>query len=656
MRAGGALVVTLLALLCAPARAHAQVDTAQRVDSLSARRDSLMRADSLRRETALRDSLRADSLAAEAIRRRAERLADTIKAPLARYPVPPNLEVMRPLRWTRDEILQTGAVSLGELLDDVPGLTTYRTSWLPSPHQAAYLGDFRRMRVFLDGVELDALDPRANGVVDLSDVSIIALDEVVVERAAGEVRVWLTSWSQRSVTAYTRTDIYTGDLNTNAFRGMFGRRFLNGALLQFTIEQGENTRARRAAGFGQTASGISGDGSMRRLTARAGWTHRGFSADAYLQSSSRSRDSTGADPAVWALPAFSGGRRDGWLRLAYGDQARGWHAQATVTSMRTSLDPPDSTRATSPTTPDSTAPPRPDSSGRGVQRLLQAGYAWDRPGFTARATAFVRSRSIQDTGSFSPGVQLSADRGWARGLLHIERLGRDSSLRLDGTLRVAVRPWFVTSAAYSELRPDTDSLRLRRQERALRVEGALRLGRAWLGGGVIRQTMDSGPREITVPRVLTPFTVDTVPRLPSLSSTGLTFMASLPLYKDFRVEMQGIRWDGGREYRPQTQVRASFILQSEWRSRFPKGDFGINARLTHEYRSGVSFLSPDTPEAFFRQTQAFNLGVALLELRIQRATIFYQFRNVYGGQYATVPGVPMPPPFQLYGVRWEWFN
>jgi hypothetical protein len=48
--------------------------------------------------------------------------------------------------------------------------------------------------------------------------------------------------------------------------------------------------------------------------------------------------------------------------------------------------------------------------------------------------------------------------------------------------------------------------------------------------------------------------------------------------------------------------------------------------------------------------------MALLEIRIQRATLFYQFRNVYGGQYAQIPGVPMPPPFQTYGVRWEWFN
>lgn len=652
MRGGGVLLLTLVALMLAPSRATAQVDTTQRADSTRLRADSLARADSLRRAELARDSIRADSVAAEVIRKRAARLADTIKAPLARFPVAPSTEAMRPLRWTREEILQTGAMSLGELLEEVPGLTGYRTSWLPSPHQAAFLGDFRRVRVFLDGLELDALDARANGVTELSDMSLIALDEVQVERAAGEVRVWLTSWSQRNVTAFTRTDVFTGDLNTNGFRGMFGRRFYNGALLQFTLEQGENTRARRSlGGFGPAAGGIAGDGDLQRITARTGWTHRGLSVDAYFLSTRRSRDSTGADPSAWALPPFAGGRRDAWLRVGWGEPTSGWHAHATVASMRTTLDGPEGEAAGGSGSGENEEPVAlPDSSRQGVQRLAQVGYA--RGG--ARGTTFVRWRTRDGQADISPGAQLSVDRGWARGALHLERLGLDSSVRLDASARLALRPWLVASVAHSALRPDDDSLR--RREQTTRLDGAVRLGRAWLGGGLIRQVMDTGLRAVTVPRTLTPFRFDSVPALLGISSTAVTFAAQVPLYKDLRVELHGLRWNGGREYRPQTHVRASLILQSEWRSRFPKGDFGINARLLHEYRSGVAFLDPDTPETPFRQTQAFNVGSAMLELRIQRATIFYQFRNVYGVQYAPVPGVPMPPPFQIYGVRWEWFN
>jgi hypothetical protein len=658
-----ATLVTALFLLLGPQVLAAQVDTTTRRDTVQV--DSARLADSLRIASLRADSLRADSLRAEAIRRRAERLADTIKAPLVLPPAGASIEAIRPLRWTREELLATGAMNLADLLDAVPGVATFRTSWLPGVHAAAFQGDFRRVRLFLDGVELDAPDARHGGVLDLTDVNLIALDEVVVERAAGEVRVWLTSWTVRSVTPYTRTDIYTGDLNTNGFRGMFGRRFMNGALLQVTLQQGETTRQRGTAspgGFTPAARGIAGDGDVQHLTARLGWARGLFSVDGYLLNARRNRDSTGADPAEWALPAFSGSRRDVQLRLGYGSPVRGWQARAVLGTVRTGLDRGEDEEGLvpaplpQPVPGEEEEPELPeavdDSTRSGRQQLVQVGYAWDR----ARAMAFGRWRTVAGRREFAPGVQLSADRGWLSGAAHAERLGLDSSVRVDASLRVALRPWLVGTVAHSELRPDEETGRI--GERTSRVEGALRLSGRWLSAGLVRQAFDPAERGVVVPRVLTPYLADSVPRLLGFSGTGVTAGAYAPLYKDLRLELHGMRWNGTREYRPQTHVRASFILQSEWRSRFPKGDFGINARFTHEYRSGVSFLDPDATgtSVGFRQTEPYQLGIALLEIRIQRATIFYQFRNAYGAQYAQVPGVPMPPPFQIYGVRWEWFN
>jgi hypothetical protein len=652
--------------------AQAQVDTTTRVDS--ARVDSLARAaaraDSAR-ATLVADSLRADSLRAEAIRRRAERLADTIKAPMATFVAPPDLEAVDRLRFTRETMFSSGAFNLADLLDQVPGVTTFRSSWFPGVHAAAFQGDFRRIRVFLDGLELDAPDPRNNGVLDLTEISLSALDEVVVERAAGEVRVWLRSWTVRDVTPYTRTDIYTGDLNTNGFRGLFGRRYMNGALFQLTLQQGESTRQRGAGGLGGTfapTGGIAGDGDVQQITARLGWARGLFSVDGYLLNTRRTRDSTGADPADFALPAYAGSRRDAYLRAGYGDPTRGLQVQALMASLRTARDvAEDAVVDTS-----ATAPPVDDASRSRNQRLLQVAYGWKQE----RVSAFARWRTIEGRTEFAPGVQLSATRGWATAAAHGERMGLDSSIRLDATVRLAPRSWLVATFANSELRPDDDTGRP--SERALRAEGALRLGRRWFTGGVVRQsfgtvsgvdtaivdtdttfsTVQRAQRQIIVPRLLTPYQRDTAIFFPTSASTGVTFGVLAPLYKDVRLELRGTRWSGAREYRPQTQVRAAFILQSEWRSRFPRGDFGINARLIHEYRSGLSFVDADevatsTP---FRQSEAYNLGMAVLEIRIQRATLFYHFRNVYGGQYAQIPGVPMPPPFQTYGVRWEWFN
>jgi hypothetical protein len=85
----------------------------------------------------------------------------------------------------------------------------------------------------------------------------------------------------------------------------------------------------------------------------------------------------------------------------------------------------------------------------------------------------------------------------------------------------------------------------------------------------------------------------------------------------------------------------------------------VNARLWHELRNGVPFLysamsggsSPD-----IRITERANVVTGLLELRIQRATLFYQYRNLTGGAYEQIRGITMPPAVQLYGVRWEFWN
>ena len=47
---------------------------------------------------------------------------------------------------------------------------------------------------------------------------------------------------------------------------------------------------------------------------------------------------------------------------------------------------------------------------------------------------------------------------------------------------------------------------------------------------------------------------------------------------------------------------------------------------------------------------------AILEIRILRAVISYQQRNVMGYQYQIVPSFEMPRVLAIYGVRWEFWN
>jgi len=60
------------------------------------------------------DSLLRDSLAKRDTVKKVPR--DTIKAPFARSELPLTLEIGRRLRWNRDSVLATGAITLADLL------------------------------------------------------------------------------------------------------------------------------------------------------------------------------------------------------------------------------------------------------------------------------------------------------------------------------------------------------------------------------------------------------------------------------------------------------------------------------------------------------------------------------------------------------------
>ena len=52
----------------------------------------------------------------------------------------------------------TGALDVLDLLERVPGLVGLKTSWIAQPMMASYLGDMRRVRLYVDGFELEELD------------------------------------------------------------------------------------------------------------------------------------------------------------------------------------------------------------------------------------------------------------------------------------------------------------------------------------------------------------------------------------------------------------------------------------------------------------------------------------------------------------------
>lgn len=640
------MVASLLAAMVVPTLAWAQVrpDTVRKdtvrvsvpvpvpppqgVDTLPKRRvasDSAVFA----REVARSDSLKR-SIA-----------GDTLKAPLARFERPDDFETSPRLRFSREEILSSGAVNLADLLDRVPGVTTYRSGWIAGVHAASFAGDTRRLRLFVDGVEMDAIEPRNGGALDLTDVQLWTLDELIVERAAGEVRVWMRTWTVERTTPYTRADILTGDLNTNAFRGLFARRWRNGVLLQLGGQQMATQSGRVNAVTGAQRSTGRGDGTVQAFMARIGWSKRRVSVDLFANATGRERDPHTARAGFTDLLAYKGSRRDAYLRLGYGDTLRGFWSQAIVGVVRTRLEGVGDPTAET----DTSVVVKTDTIRGRTQQLLAAGYRTSR--WSASMTD--RVRPIGGTAIHAPAVRgrLGGSR-YAIGAF-AEQNGADSTRRVDLSARAQPFSWLILTGAQSSRAPDSATGRVGGSTR--RAEAALKVGRLWLGGGVIQDNANQfdSPVILGTPAAL----------LSSVDARGVLVSAVGRLYKDVRVDVQAIRWDGSQYNRPQMHVRTEVALISDWRRRFPRGEFSINARIWHDLRGGVPFFygtaaGKSTPDV--RMTERANVMTGLLELRLQRATLFYQYRNLTGGAYEQIRGITMPPAVQIYGVRWEFWN
>jgi hypothetical protein len=121
--------------------------------------------------------------------------------------------------WDREGLGSTRALTLLELLEDIPGVVPLRGGDFGQPSSAsAFAGGAGDIRVFLDGAELPPLD---GGVVDLSRVGIAGLERVRVERGPGHIRVELHSIRFVDPRPLSYLEVGTGDFDTNLFRGLF---------------------------------------------------------------------------------------------------------------------------------------------------------------------------------------------------------------------------------------------------------------------------------------------------------------------------------------------------------------------------------------------------------------------------------------------------
>ena len=280
---------------------------------------------------------------------------DTIKPPIGRAAVPRPPSLAPAYVWEGDEILASGAYTLTDLLRRVPELTTFRSGWIHSPQYAAVMGNVTKIRVFIDGIQLETLDPRESGFHELGRIPIWSLQRVAVERAGTEIRVDLRTWTVDRTSPYTRTDVYTGTEETDIYRGYYGKRFNNGAIFQAGGEQ-QASENRRTGGGGDALS----------VLARAGVGRRNWSLDAFAERRRQSRVEQATSGTGRPLPPYDATHTVAYIRAAAGRQSGGpWLELLAASQAAKESSPHDAGRIPADTT---------DTSASRAQYVASAGY------------------------------------------------------------------------------------------------------------------------------------------------------------------------------------------------------------------------------------------------------------------------------------------
>jgi hypothetical protein len=550
---------------------------------------------------------------------------DTIKAPLPLAPGVVGASGSSIIHWERDQISQTGAQSLAELLERIPGAAVLRTGFLLAPQVVTWLGDPARVRVFLDGVELDALDQRAGAVRDLGSVDIWTMEAITVEATPTELRVHLQSWRVESRIPSTRVEVYTGDNDTNLYRGFFGRRFASGLAAQFGFQQ-----------FGTVERRFGGDGDALSLFGRLGWASGNWSTDVAAHRARRTRAATNGVLEVPAsLTAYSGTHTQLIARAAYRSPALPGNWLQVLAGASSWVE--DSAPGVRPTPRDSSdsLAVMPDSSVARRQYVALVGRTMG----ALQVAGGARYRQVEDAWYLSPVLRGSWRWSGLSMAARYEQQAEDSITRSDVSAHYTFRSRLTLDASVSQRSPMWTNAEV--ASTSYRVGGSLRFRGFDLGAGSL--VIPAG--RLVAPTVFE-LPYDSV-SVPERRATMLTLAG--PVYRSLRFDVHAMQWDSSGAYRPDLDLRARVHIDTEWRSRFPLGDFTF--RGTVEYRRLGDVVAPLIAEPITIAGAAY--WSSHIEIRIRTATISWQYRNYTGTPYQAVPGFLIPQRINFYGVRWN---
>ncbi|HEY7027154.1 MAG TPA: TonB-dependent receptor [Gemmatimonadales bacterium] len=524
---------------------------------------------------------------------------------------------------TRDSIEWTNAQTLSDLLQKVPGVYLWRGGWIGryQPPNFRARGP-TSVEYLLDGLPFVPMGPDSLGV-DPTIFALSMLSRVEIERWPEGMRVRLyTRRVDRNATV-SRIGISAGDDDVARYIGALERRYKNGIGFGLDVERLVSP----------TATGSSSDFDMNSLWLQAGYVpNPKFGIQAQLLQNTPDRkpyldiNNDTLDQKLY------GTRRDAQLRLYWRKQTDELGPRVDFLLGATIWD------------------------GSGVNETMRQGgviAAWRTPTLHLEGRAFNRSR-------WTPW-DLSANAGWApnrwftaAGEAGYQKHDLDRHSQWIGGRAGIHLPYGVdlTGMVRSGSVVEAPTILKDQAQDFTDWQGTVGWEQKWIG-----LELGYGRTDAFRPFAYQPFlpTVDSI--APSAQTEWVTVNWRL-------TPLQWFTLDGwysnprGRtpEGLPPTHSLSSATIRSKfWRS-FPSGIFDFKLQGTMEsWGDGVIGRDPTGSPIQLKGATFFR---GLIEIQLDRFTIYWDRMNLKASKLTYVPGFDMPQfgSGSTFGVRWEFSN
>lgn len=536
--------------------------------------------------------------------------------------------------WSRDSLMLEAPVTLGDLLERIPGVLTLRSGYYIQPEAATSLGGTgNRLEVWLDGF---VLDPLFEASFDVAKLELANVESVRIERRMGTIRVHIETLMPADTRAYSLVEAAVGEPDANLFRGVFLAPRLFFGPLGLAIDRLDT-------------DGINGSEPADQFAGWAKWSyvHNGGSG---IQVEFR-RMSTDRDPES---PYTSKFLRDDLIvrgRVKLFDRL-----VAEVFGGRTMLGLDTVVSA------DNDSVPRIDTDNIqwGARASFASPLAWARGSFRVRDNELL------------PSLQLDGAAGATYGMFNAsaeftQTDWRDAGTATEVSLRAEVGPFrgfrvFGESTTSNRGVPflggveDSSSTALMTKYEGLRA-GAQFEWRGLLAAGAMLKAKTDSTTTFGLP-------FDYARRYYfGADATGWEVMGRLPIPWISGLYLQGTvtDWSSGNValYMPIRTYRAGAELHS---SPLRSGNLEILGRIEMVHRG--SMLVPNFEEAVEGEveppseiaTEPLDYIDGYLQIRIMSVRAFMRWEDLSNKDIAEIPGRALPGPRLFYGVKWEFWN